>query len=66
MIIQKYTIGQSVFIEDDLNIVNNCIGTVIKTFKNTKCIGKGAHIGGNKGKIFMPEYLNFWKKNLIN
>ena len=36
MIIQKYTIGQSVFIEDDLNIVNNCIGTVIKTFKNNE------------------------------
>ena len=42
MIIQKYTIGQSVFIEDDLNIVNNCIGTVLKTFENkegkTMCV----------------------------
>ena len=39
---------------------------MMKGFKSTKCIGKGAHIGGNKGKIFMPEYLSFWKKNLIN
>jgi len=42
MTIQKYTIGQSVFIEDDLNIVNNCIGTVLKTFENkegkTMCV----------------------------
>ena len=36
MTIQKYTTGQSVFIEDDLNIVNNCIGTVIKTFENNE------------------------------
>ena len=39
---------------------------MIKGLKLQKCIGKGAHIGGNKGKVFMSEYLSFWKKNLIN
>ena len=39
---------------------------IIKGFKSEKCIGKGAHIGGNKGYLFMREYLSFWKKNLIN
>ena len=37
---------------------------IFKGLKREKCIGKGAHIGGDK--IFMREYLNFWKKNLIN
>ena len=37
-----------------------------KGFKSEKCIGKGAHIGGKKGKLFMPEYLSFWKKSLID
>ena len=39
---------------------------MIKGLKLEKCIEKGAHIGGNKGKVFMSEYLDFWKKNLIN
>ena len=39
---------------------------IFKGLKSEKCIGKGAHVGGDKGKIFMPEYLSFWKKSLIN
>ena len=39
---------------------------MIKGLKREKCIGKGAHIGGNKGKVFMEEYLSFWKTNLVN
>ena len=38
----------------------------IKGLKREKCIGKGAHIGGDHGKIFMRKYLKFWKENLIN
>jgi len=38
----------------------------IKGLKREKCIGKGAHIGGDHGKIFMRRYLKFWKENLIN
>ena len=37
---------------------------MIKGLKLQKCIGKGAHIGGNKGKVFMSEYLSFWKLGL--
>ena len=36
-----------------------------KGLKREKCIGKGAHIGGNNGKVFMGGYLKFWKENLI-
>ena len=39
---------------------------MMKGLKLEKCIVKGAHIGGNKGKVFMSEYLDFWKKNLTN
>jgi len=38
---------------------------MIKGLKLEKCIGKGAHIGGNKGKVFMSEYLKFWRDNLL-
>jgi len=39
---------------------------IFKGLKSEKCIGKGAHVGGDNGKIFMPEYLSFWKKSLID
>jgi len=39
---------------------------IFKGLKREKCIGKGAHVGGDNGKIFMPEYLSFWKKSLID
>ena len=36
-----------------------------KTLEKSKCIGKGIHEGGDHGKEFMPEYLDFWKENLL-
>ena len=38
----------------------------LKGLKKEKCIGKGVSEGGNHGKTFMPEYLAFWKENLLN
>ncbi len=40
--------------------------TILKSLKKEKCIGKGVTEGGNHGKTFMPEYLAFWKENLLN
>ena len=40
--------------------------TMFKGLKKEKCIGKGVTEGGNHGKAFMPEYLAFWKENLLN
>ena len=40
--------------------------TVFKGLKKEKCLGKGVTEGGNHGKTFMPEYLAFWKENLLN
>jgi len=40
--------------------------TMFKGLKKEKCIGKGVTEGGNHGKTFMPEYLAFWKENLLN
>ena len=34
--------------------------------KKEKCLGKGVTEGGNHGKTFLPEYLAFWKENLLN
>ena len=38
---------------------------LFKAFKKGKCIDKGVTEGGNHGKTFMPEYLKFWKDNLL-
>ena len=40
--------------------------TILKSLKKEKCIGEGVTEGGNHGKTFMPEYLAFWKENLLN
>ena len=40
--------------------------TMFKGLKKENCIGKGVTEGGNHGKTFMPEYLAFWKENLLN
>ena len=40
--------------------------TIFKGLKKEKCLGKGVTEGGNHGKTFMPEYLAFWKENLLN
>lgn len=39
---------------------------MFESLKKEKCIGKGVTEGGNHGKTFMPEYLAFWKENLLN
>ena len=38
---------------------------MFKAMKKAKCIDKGVHGGGDHGKEFMPEYLKFWKDNLL-
>ena len=38
---------------------------MFKAMKKAKCIDKGVTNGGNHGKTFMPEYLKFWKDNLL-
>ena len=38
---------------------------MFKAMKKAKCIDKGVHEGGDHGKEFMPEYLKFWKDNLL-
>ena len=39
--------------------------TAFKAMIKEKCIIKGVHEGGDHGKEFMPEYLKFWKDNLL-
>jgi len=39
--------------------------TAFKAMIKEKCISKGVHEGGDHGKEFMPEYLKFWKDNLL-
>ena len=38
---------------------------MFQAMKKAKCIDKGVTTGGNHGKTFMPEYLKFWKDNLL-
>ena len=37
-----------------------------KAMKKEKCIRVGVNEGGDHGRKFMPEYLKFWKDNLLN
>ena len=30
------------------------------------CIKNGAHIGGDKGKVFKSKFVKFFKKELLN
>ena len=43
-----------------------CLSQLTLITKKEKCIGKGVTEGGNHGKTFMPEYLAFWRENLLN
>ena len=36
-----------------------------KVLKKEKCIKKGAIVGGQHGDEYMPQFLNFFKENLL-
>ena len=38
---------------------------VFKILKGEKCIKRGAHVGGNHGDEYMPQFINFFKENLL-
>ena len=38
---------------------------VFKILKKEKCIKRGAHVGGNHGDEYMPQFINFFKDNLL-
>ena len=37
-----------------------------KAWWTDKCIKRGAHIGGDKGKVFKSKFVKFFKKELLN
>ena len=48
--------------------MNNLVKTfkkVFKILKGEKCIKRGAHVGGNHGDEYMPQFINFFKENLL-
>ena len=38
---------------------------MFKILKGEKCLKRGAHVGGNHGDEYMPQFINFFKKNLL-
>ena len=38
---------------------------VFKILEGEKCIKRGAHVGGNHGDEYMPQFINFFKENLL-
>jgi dienelactone hydrolase len=39
--------------------------TVFKMFKKEKCLKRGAMIGGKHGDEYLPQFINFFKENLL-
>jgi|TARA_B110000114_G_scaffold33208_1_gene34266 dienelactone hydrolase len=38
---------------------------MFKILKSEKCLKRGAHVGGNHGDEYMPQFINFFKENLL-
>ena len=38
---------------------------VFKMFKKEKCLKRGVTIGGMHGKEYLPQFINFFKDNLL-
>ena len=36
-----------------------------KIMKKEKCISKGVTIGGDNAEVYMPQFINFFKDNLL-
>jgi hypothetical protein len=39
--------------------------TAFKIMKKEKCISKGVTIGGDNADAYMPQFINFFKENLL-
>ncbi len=39
--------------------------TVFKMFKKEKCLKRGAMLGGKHGEEYLPQFINFFKENLL-
>ena len=38
---------------------------VFKIMKKEKCLSKGVTIGGQNQDVYMPQFINFFKENLL-
>ena len=38
---------------------------VFKMFKKEKCLKRGVTIGGMHGDEYLPQFINFFKENLL-
>ena len=38
---------------------------VFKVMKKEKCLSKGVTIGGQNQDVYMPQFINFFKENLL-
>jgi len=38
---------------------------IFKIMKKEKCISKGVTIGGDNMDVYMPQFINFFKENLL-
>ena len=36
-----------------------------KIMKKEKCVSKGVTIGGDNADVYMPQFINFFKENLL-
>ena len=39
--------------------------SAFKVMKKEKCISKGVTIGGDNADAYMPQFINFFKQNLL-
>ena len=52
-------------VQQQSRLIKKTFKKVFKILKGEKCIKRGAHVGGNHGDEYMPQFINFFKENLL-
>ena len=66
-LIEKYKLfpSEEAWYEAAQNKPRKTFKTIFKAMKKEKCLSKGVTIGGNNMDVYMPQFINFFKDNLL-
>ena len=67
LVLKKYKLYQTEdeFYQDAQENPRKQFKKIFKIFKKEKCISKGVTIGGENMDLYMPQFINFFKVNLL-
>ena len=66
-LIEKYKLfpSEEAWYEAAQNKPRKTFKTIFKAMKKEKCLSKGVTIGGDNMDVYMPQFINFFKDNLL-